>query len=281
MKKITHQYKLANPYIFWFIIIALLLITFGASQYFSSNSGTNTMEVTKADSTIVEKSYKQNQTPIEIDLDNMTHMDYENYINIEKSRSILPNFIHDNLNMFLLILYTVALALLFVYREKQNRLQRQYMEQFIDEIKIKNAQKEFKTNSFSFESVKDEIEKQQTILSPYFASNTIEEHLSEYPDYVMMKARIVLEKVITQIYYNKFETKTTLNQMIVALHRKNILQKDIDNYAHTIKGFGNQAAHYHHRGYDATTQDALLTISTLIKFIELVQSRKLLEKTNV
>jgi hypothetical protein len=68
--------------------------------------------------------------------------------------------------------------------------------------------------------------------------------------------------------------------MIYILFKKKILDPQTNGYAHTIKAFGNYAAHPNkNRQITFSSKDALLVLSTLVTFIDALESKKLIKGT--
>ncbi len=272
MQDTKTRLNLSNPYFFWGLIIIFLLSVFFLTV--NLNVVDTTVNEHKSDSSIVEQSYKDkaDDKNIVVDLDNLNHMDFEKHqpsFNNTKSRS--------NITLLLLILYTIGISILFVYREKQNRVKLLSMEKIEDTIKIKLAEKEQKT--YLYEHLKDDLEKHKDIIEPELKLDKIENELAADPRYIIINARVILEKTILKLYKYYFKEEATLNEMLQLLHRKRILSPALNNYAHTIKAFGNKAVH---PSLNTTSEykpkDALLVLNTLLQYLQDLKSANLPEK---
>jgi len=259
--------NLSNPYLFWGIIILLLMAIF-----FLNNSLKETHSNTKEknESSIVERSYKDSSSPIVVDVENLKHMDFEKH---QPTHSAETSY---NTTLLLLLLYTVAISILFVYREKQNRVKLFNIEKIDDAIKIKQAEKE--SESPLYEYIKDDLIRHKDIIEPELKLEKIEEELADNPRYVIVNSRIILEKTILKIYFKNFNETKTLNEMLFILKNKKILSLSLNNYAHTIKAFGNKACH---PTVDPSLyqkpKDALLVLNTLLQYLHELKSANLLE----
>jgi len=228
-------------------------------------------EQKKQDSTIVSQSYSKNNAVIVVDVDNMKYMDFE------KHQPALQKESSSDTSFLLLLLYTVIISILFVYREKQNKIKLIYQEKIGDAIKIKLAEEEQRPKTL--ELLKNDLKKHKEIMAPELKLEKIEQDLTEDPTYIIIKARVVLEKTILKLYKFYFQEESTLNEMLYALNKKRILSPALNNYAHTIKAFGNKALHPSLDVNDNyKPKDALLVLNTLLQYLEDLKSVNLPEK---
>ncbi len=275
----TSKFKLTNPFIFWGLISILLLLTFFLNQYLSSSSSS---KITKAQPSIVEQSYKEKR--IVIDPDNLHYMNFEDRQSVIKDQeSYFANLyekFNENSTVFLLLLYTIILSVLFVYREKQHKNKLVYVEKMEDELQIQLAKESARVDIY--ESMGREIEKHKSILEPELKIKGLKERLDTDAVYVIITARMVIEKIILKLYSRYFDDQATLNDMMMALYRKRILNPSMNNYAHTIKAFGNRAIHPNvNSSIVFETKEAVLVISSLLQFIQELDSANLLESQDV
>ncbi len=273
----TSKFKLTNPFIFWGLISILLLLTFFLNQYFTSSLS---LKETKITPSIVEQSYTEKK--IVIDPDNLHRMDFDKNGAIEDKGSFLGDIykkVSENSTVFLLLFYTIILSALFVYREKQHKNKLIYMEKMEDELKIQIAKIDSSVDLY--EDLGREIEKRKSILEPELKIEGLKERLNSDAVYVIITARMVTEKIILKLYSKYFDNEATLNDMMMALYRKRILNPSMNNYAHTIKAFGNKAIHPNINSpivFD--TKEAVFVISSLLQFIQELDSKNLLENKN-
>ncbi len=272
------RFNLANPYIFWSLIVIFLILIFVLHSYL--NSTTSPTEITQTKPNIVERSYKDGSSnaKIVVDVNNLNHMNFEKHQpKLKENTSFIASFKEKNITLLLLLFYTAALSILFVYREKQNKVKLMHMEKIEDTIKIKLAEKEQKT--YLYEHLKDDLVTHKNIIEPELKLEKIEEELTADPRYIIINARVILEKTMLKLYKYYFQDEATLNEMIQALYRKRILSPALHNYAHTIKAFGNKAVH---PSLDATSyykpKDALLVLNTLLQYLQDLKSANLPEK---
>ncbi len=273
------KYKFTNPYFFWGLILVLLFITFFLNQYFTHSPA----EAVKTQSSIVEQSHKDgaHDETIVVDVDNLSHMDFEKHQpKAPKDKSFFTNLkdnIYKNSTLLLLLLYTTAISILFIYREKQNSIKLLNMEKIEDALRIEIAEEEGKT--YLFELIKDDLAKHKDTIEPELKLDRIEEGLVADPRYIIINARVILEKTILRLYKHYFNEEATLNEMMQSLYRKRVLNPALNNYAHTIKAFGNKAVH---PTLDTTTayqpKDALLVLGTLSQYLQDLKSADLPEK---
>ncbi len=278
-QQVTAKFKLTNPYFFWGLISIFFFLTFFLSQYFIPSSSS---EVKKITPSIVEQSYKEKK--IVIDPDNLYYMDFENNLSTIKDKGSYFSHIYkkitENSTVFLLLFYTIILSSLFIYREKQHRNKLLYMEKIEDELQIQIAKENDKVGIY--EVMGREIEKHKSILEPELKIKGLEERLDTDAVYVIITARMVIEKIILKLYSKYFNDQATLNDMMMALYRKRILNPSMNNYAHTIKAFGNRAIHPNiNSSIVFETKEAVLVISSLLQFIQELDSANLLESQDV
>jgi len=269
------KFKLTNPYFFWGLISVLLVLTFFLNQYFTSSLG---LIETKITPSIVEQSYTEKK--IVIDPDNLHYMNFEDGQSVVKDQeSYVANLYEkliENSTVFLLLFYTIILSALFVYREKQHKNMLVYMEKMEDELQIQIAV--IDANVDLYEDLGREIEKHRSILEPELKVEGLKERLSSDAVYVIITARMVTEKIILKLYSKYFDNEATLNDMMMALYRKRILNPSMNNYAHTIKAFGNKAIHPNiNSPVIFETKEALFVISSLLQFIKELDSKNLLK----
>lgn len=273
--KKNKRFSLTNPWVFWSIVLSILLLLLIANKYLSSSQA----ETTKGSHTnIVEQSFELNdRKPIVIDPDNLQHMDIERNKVPYNDSTQKKNFFQDRL-LYILILYTILLSLLFAYREKEHRKQVRNQEVLDDELQLLIAKQKGKT--YVFESLADDIEKHKNILEPELKIEKIEAELNNDVNYIIINARIILEKTMLKLYKYYFnEDPPTLNDMMYILHKKRVLTPAMNSYAHTIKAFGNKAIH---PTLDPRSRfepkDGLLVLSSLLQYLEDLKSTDLPEK---
>lgn len=219
-----------------------------------------------------EQSYEsQNKNELVLDLDHLNSADLEN--NTKPEFSLLKIEDPFAISNVALIIYTVLISIFFVVREKQNRLKLVQLEKQDDEIKIELAKKNAKPNLF--ENIKDELKKFDSILRDDIQYEKIEEKIENEPKYVILAARIVIEKVLLGLYKSCFTDESSLNQMIVLLYKQKLINQKANNYSHIIKAFGNRAAHHsHNQKNEFTKQEAILVVSTLVELLKELNTTK-------
>jgi len=97
----------------------------------------------------------------------------------------------------------------------------------------------------------NELAKYSNYIVPILDIKIIEDSLITDPEYVIFKIRKVAE-VITSKIYSKYETNSStvsFNDKIRYLsYEKNVFDKTITNYIHTLRTIGNRGVHEHDRG---------------------------------
>lgn len=258
---------LANRYVFWGLILCLLLAFIGINLFDFSSIGAESKKE------IVEKSFNNADQPLIVDLNEIENIRNIDQIDSETNQQA-PSHIYKLKNNLFLIIYTIAIALLFVYREKQNRINSLLLEKQEDQIKMLEAKQKMPIQENLFE----ELKHYESILAPDLKLDTLEEKLHSEPKLLIAISRMVLEKIITAVYSRYTSEEATLNDMIVALHRNKKFNHEMNNYAHIIKGFGNSALHTNKTNPAVfNAKDAMLVLGILLQFIKELDKHNLIQ----
>ncbi len=181
----------------------------------------------------------------------------------------------NNILVVLLIIYSIGLSLLFTYREK-SRISNEMLEE-----KIKIEKDRIQSKVKIFEDIEGELKKYEYIIKPEMKIDNLDKKIDSDSNYVIFNSRVVLEKVLLNICKQYDLQEETLGSMIYTLNKKRILNPTSHGYSHTIKAFGNRAAHPNLKNpIIFTPKDALLVLSTLISLLAMFESEKLLEGFN-
>ncbi len=274
------KFKLTNPYIFWGLISIFFFLTFFLNQYFIPASA---LETNKVQPSIVEQSYTEKK--IVVDPDNLDRMDFEKKSSTaEATKSNLDNRFSENRLLLLLLLYTIILSFLFMYREKQNKKKLAYMKKQEDALRIAVIQAEEKGKIY--ENMWDDMEKFKYLLEPELKICSLKDQLEKnidccMADGIIVSTRKVLEKTLLPLQYEtfpNFKGETTLNGMIYHLGEKDVLTRTMKKDAKAIQSLGNTAAH---ADTDATiafeARDAISSINYLLRFIKELDTANLLK----
>lgn len=263
--------NLSNKYVFWLLIFILL----GLFITFISNSA---YEVTvKKQGNIIERSYQNSQEYV-IDLekiDEVSDLDGNKEKNIGEIALNTAVKSISSTNNLLLIVYTILISLLFLYREKQNRKTISLLEKRDDELKILAAKQNFTT---IYSNLSDELKPFEKIIESDINLETLEEKINNESKYLILASRIILEKLIMTHYAKYYEEEATLNIMIVSLYRKRILNHNMHNYAQIIKAFGNKVAHPNIKNPEKfNSKDATLVVGSLLQFLKELDANNMLK----
>jgi hypothetical protein len=254
---------LSNRYIFWTLILSLFI----GFTYFSMPQVLNQPPT---DSSIDEKSLQTTDSYI-VDLNDIDKV--QNIDQLKQEKEPLAEFLHTYGSNIYLIFYTAIISILFIYREKQNRLKNILIEKQEDEIKMLEAKQKMPIQ----ENLLNELKQYEALLKPDLMIDTLEEKLHSEPKMLIVTSRIILEKLITNIYACFTSEEATLNDMIVALHRNRKFSHDMNNYAHIIKGFGNTAIHPSKKNpANFNAKDAMLVLGILLQLIKELDKNNLL-----
>ncbi len=261
-------FKLSNPYFFWILITLLIFITMIFSEGVFITTSDNDI---KNNSSITEQSYSNTDSDKYIlDIDNIHTNDYtHNSSLIETSyKKLIPN----NMASASFYIYTLLISLLFIYREKQNRVKLILLEKQEDALQIELA-KQSDINIYS--EIEKEIEKYASTFNPELDASTFKELLYISPISVISASRRITEKIITKLYDKHFAYEKPFALRIVILQKNNYITNDMSNLAHTVKAFGNKASHPNETVF--TNKDALLVVSSLLHLVENLDTANILE----
>jgi hypothetical protein len=265
--------NLSNKYVFWSIISILLGLFIAFISYIPEQTAVKKL------GDITERSYQNDQEYV-IDLEKIDEVSDLDGINKEKN--LEENALQVGIqklsspNKLLLIIYTVLLSGLFLYREKQNRNKIALLERRDDELKILKAQQ---SSTTIYTNLSDELKPFQKIIEADINLDTLEDKINNESKYLILASRIVLEQLISHLYLKYFKEDASLNIMIVALYKKRVLNHNMHNYAHIIKAFGNKAAHPNVRKPEIfNSKDATLVLGSLLQLLKELESNHLLEK---
>jgi hypothetical protein len=195
-------------------------------------------------------------------------------INVELEPEPFFNFSEKNSYLVLfLIIYSIALSVLFTYRERGRVID----ERLKEKIQIEKAQKQqSKINIYN--NIENELLKYKEILSPELTLEHLDEKIDKDINYILFSSRTVLEKVLLSICLNNNIQEETLGDMMYVLYRKKFLNPQTNGYAHTIKAFGNRAAHPSiKKPIKFNSKDALLVLSTLVTLLNELHTQNLLQ----
>lgn len=248
--------------IYWFVIFSLILIFSFLYQNLKEYSSIN-----NENSTELKDKFEQHNFNNTYDFPNIN-------VKLEPEKSIL--FTKDsNILVVLLIIYSIGLSLLFTYREK-SRISKEMLEE-----KIKIEKDRIQSKVKIFENIEEELKKYENILNPEMKIDNLDKKVDLEPNYIIFNSRVVLEKILLNICKKYDLEEETLGSMIYSLYKKQILTPVTHGYSHTIKAFGNRAAHPNLKNPIVfTPKDALLVLSTLISLLSIFESEKLLEGLN-
>ena len=155
------------------------------------------------------------------------------------------------------------ISILFIYREKQNRIKVILLEKQEDALQIELAKQ---SDISIYLEIEKEIEKYAVIFYPELNASTFKNLLEISPLSIISASRRIAEKVINHIYDKYFTIDKPFALKIVILQKNNYITYEMSNLAHIVKAFGNKASHPNAIIY--TKKDALLVVSTLLHLIE-------------
>jgi len=253
----------SNRYILWSIIIILILcFTYSYKLIQEKETKVNINE------TFEKHSYQSNEKELGT-------YDFPN-INVElesESETLLNKFFSkDNLLLLFLLLYSIALSVLFTYREK-SRISKEVLD---EKLKIEKERIQSKVNVY--ENIEEELVKYKNVVTPELEIKNLDKKISDEVNYILFSSRVILEKVLLSICNSNEINEDTLNNMIFNLYKKKILDPQTNGYAHTIKAFGNRVAHPSlNKKMTFNAKDALLVLSTLVALLNILEAKKLLK----
>jgi len=264
--------NLSNKYVFWSLIIVLLALFITAISFNSQDKTSST------DTNTADRSFQQNQEYV-IDLEKIDEvadikdMTSKSNINDTALNTAIKN-VSSPYNL-LIIVYTVLLSILFIYREKQNRKTIALLEKRDDALKILEANQ---NNTTIYTNLSDELKPFTQFIQDDINLDSLEEKINHEPKYLILASRIILERLITAHYIKHSEEDNNLNGMIISLYRKRVLNHNMHNYAHIIKAFGNNVAHPNVRNPQKfNSKDATLVVGSLLQFLKELETNHMLK----
>ena len=270
-------FKLSNPYIFW-----SLILIFGIMIAFNNTSNIDKISLVKK-SNIEDRTYKikkENDLYI-LDLDKIdkaSNIDELTINNFQDKSFITKIKTITTTNNLWLILYTLIISILFIIREKQNRVTQLENEKVEDKLRIILATKETNNDPDLIDGLKNF----SNLLSSEFNFNNIETKINEEPKLLIFSSRIIIERLFLELYFNNFNEEDTLNNMIIKLDRVKIINKSISNYAHIIKAFGNKVAHPNiKKEISITSRESKLVLSNLLQLLKEIDENNIMDIKNV
>jgi hypothetical protein len=177
-----------------------------------------------------------------------------------------------------LILYTLIISVLFIIREKQNRVKDMINEKLEDKLQIIKAQQ----NNYLEPDLIDGLDKFSNILMPDIDTQKLEHKINSEAKYILIATRVVLERLLQEIDGVRSSDEITLNSLIFQLHKAKRIINSMLNYAHIIKAFGNKAVHPNiNKPVTFTKQDVLMVLSVLLLFLKECDQNNILDIKNV
>jgi hypothetical protein len=258
--------NISNPFVYWSIVFLTIFIFVSVYQNIKES------ELVKTDSQVFEKqSYDNNRK-----LDIYEFPDINVKLESENNNLFLDIFKkNNNLLIIFLLFYSIALSMLFTFRER-SRISKEMLD---EKLKIEKERMQSKINIF--EDIEVELKKYENILSPEMKLENLDKRIDTDTNYVLFNARVVLEKILLNICKVNEIEEEPLNKMIYLLFKKEILTHQTKSYAHTIKAFGNRVAHPSiKQPIIFTSKDALLVLSTLVALLEIFKTQNLLVGLN-
>lgn len=258
--------NISNPFVYWSIVFLTIFIFVSVYQNIKEP------ELVKTDSQVFEKqSYDNNRK-----LDIYEFPDINVKLESENNNLFLDIFKkNNNLLIIFLLIYSIALSMLFTFRER-SRISKEMLD---EKLKIEKERMQSKINIF--EDIEVELKKYENILSPEMKLENLDKRIDTDTNYVLFNARVVLEKILLNICKVNEIEEEPLNKMIYLLFKKEILTHQTKSYAHTIKAFGNRVAHPSiKQPIIFTSKDALLVLSTLVALLEIFKTQNLLVGLN-
>ena len=256
MKKID----ITNAYVFWGIIFIIILV----SVFIFDK-----LQVSVAQDNVQSQIFERQSYDGTTNLNEINDFPDIN-VNLEPDKYFL--FTQNNFLLVFLLIYSVALSMLFTYRER-SRISKEMLE---EKISIEKERIQSKVNIF--DNVEIELQKYKQIISPELKLEDLDKKIDHDVNYVLFSSRVVLEKVLLSICQKHNILEETLSSMIMVLYKKRVLDPQTNGYAHTIKAFGNRVAHPNLTNpMNFSTKDALLVLSTLVALLNILESKNLIE----
>lgn len=258
-----NKLDITKPYIFWgiiFFVILCFVFIFNQLQIMPSET--------------IEQSNFQKHSFDDSDKSMGTYDFPDINVDLEpENKGLFQKILNNDTNILLVLLlvYSIGLSMLFTYRERVRSLREKQNEK----IRIEKEQNQSKINIYA--NIEQELEKYKALLTPEFNFEDLDKKIEKDVKYILFASRVVLEKILLRICANNNLSEDTLNDMIYILFKKRILDPQTNGYAHTIKAFGNYAAHPNKNTQIIfSSKDALLVLSTLITLLNALDSKQLI-----
>ncbi len=260
------KFNITNPFVFWGIVVFIVISIVLSFQlvielnFLNQHVKTETFETHSYENGI--EDLKTNEFP---SLDVKLEPENTNLLNILLNKD-------TNILLIVLLIYSVGLSMLFTYRERARDLREKQNEKIL----IEKEKNQSKINIY--ENIEHELQKYQSILTPEFNFEDLDRKIEKDIKYILFASRVVLEKILLDICNKNDLQEETLNDMIYILFKKRILDPQTNGYAHTIKAFGNYAAHPNkNKLVEFSSKDALLVLSTLVTFLNILETKNLIQ----
>jgi len=124
-----------------------------------------------------------------------------------------------------------------------------------------------------------ELKNYENYIVPIINMKILEDSINIDPEYAIFKIRKVAEVITSKIYsqYESNSSTISFNDKIRYLsYEKNLFDKTISNYVHTLRTIGNRGVHDHTINIQRLKLDAHLMVIALISFIQELSSKKLI-----
>jgi len=151
---------------------------------------------------------------------------------------------------------------------------------FTEDIVVEETRHEIELvkNTYEFNAL-IELKNYENYIVPIINMKILEDSINIDPEYAIFKIRKVAEVITSKIYsqYENNSSTISFNDKIRYLsYEKNLFDKTITNYVHTLRTIGNRGVH----GHDIETQrlkfDAHLMVIALISFIQELKDNNLI-----
>jgi len=266
-------YKLSNPFIFWAIVLFMLVAILFSQQ-------THNDDYNNKQQHIKEMSYNtisdKNDRYI-LDLNKIN--DATNIKDIEvKDMSFITKVSQISISNIWLILYTLVLSILFLIRERDNKVKTLINEKLQDRLRIEDIKKK----SHIEPDLINGLKLFSNILKPDIDVEKLEQKINTESKYILIAIRVVLERLLQEIDNQRTSDEITLNSLIYQLHKSKKITNSMLNYAHIIKAFGNKAVHPNiKKPVNFTKQEVLMVLSVLLLFLKECEEKKIMDIKNV
>jgi hypothetical protein len=177
------------------------------------------------------------------------------------------------------LLLSILLAFIYILISKDLKLTQLKHEEALKH-KDKALYEEQKNDvvSLSLENLIEKIQPYTHLTKEIINIETINYLIQHEPDTIILKCRKVSEMVAKNLVFNKISYNGSFFETINNLYQHKDIGNEAYSYFHTIRVFGNLAAHSVDKSEELTVNHAFLVLNTMVLLLDELQRLNLLTK---